>query len=144
MANLNKVFLMGNLTKDPELKYISSGSPVANLRMAINRTYKTPAGEKKEDVCYMTVVVWGKQAENCSQYLTKGSPIFVEGRLQSRNWETPEGQKRSAIEVVAFIVQFLGKTKGAVAAEDSESAVAATEGAPESSSGIPEGEEVPF
>jgi len=100
---------MGNLTRDPELRYIPSGSAVANLRLAINRTYKSQTGEMKEEVTFVNVVVWGKQAENCSEYLSKGSPVFVEGRLQSRQWETDDGQKRSVLEVVADRVQFLGK-----------------------------------
>lgn len=111
MANLNKVFLIGNLTKDPELRYIPSGSAVGTLRLAVNRRYKTADGELRDDVCYINVVVWGKQAESCNEYLFKGSPIFVEGRLQSRSYETLDGQKKSVIEVVAERVQFLGKKK---------------------------------
>ena len=109
MANYNRVLLMGNLTRDPELRYIPSGSAVVNLRLAVNRTYKNQSGESKEEVTFVNVVVWGKQAENCSEYLAKGRPIFVEGRLQSRQWETDDGQKRSVLEVVADRVQFLGK-----------------------------------
>jgi single-strand DNA-binding protein len=140
---------MGNLTKDPELRYTSSGSPVANLRMAINRIYKTLAGEKKEDVCYISVVVWGKQAENCGKYLAKGSSILVEGRLQSRNWEAPDGQKRSTIEAVALSVQFLGKPKAAGqagSAEEPAPATAAGAETPVEPAGTEpaEGEEVPF
>ena len=107
MANFNRVMLMGNLTRDPELKYIQSGSAVCNLRMAINRKYRSKAGEDREEVCYVGVVVWQKQAENVAKYLRKGSPLFVEGRLQSRSWETDDGQKRSTLEVVADRVQFL-------------------------------------
>ena len=109
MANLNKVFLMGNLTRDPELRYIPSGTAVASFTVASNRTYTSSAGEKKEEVCFMRIVAWARQAELCGEYLKKGSPVFVEGRLQSRNWETPDGQKRSTIEVVAQNVQFLGR-----------------------------------
>jgi single-strand DNA-binding protein len=120
MANFNRVILMGNLTRDPELRYIPNGQAVANLRLAINRTYKTQAGEQKEEVTYVGVVVWAKQAEACAEYLSKGSPVFVEGRLQSRQWETEDGQKRSVLEVVADRVQFLGRKKeaGAAPAED--------------------------
>ena len=113
MANLNKVFLMGNLTRDPELRYIPSGTAVATFTVASNRTYSSASGEKKEEVCFVRVVSWARQAELCGEYLTKGSPVFVEGRLQSRSWETPEGQKRSTIEVVAQNVQFLGRPRGA-------------------------------
>lgn len=111
MANLNKIFLMGNLTKDPELRYVPSGAAVCNLRLAANRQFKNQAGELKKETCFVTVVVWGKQAETCNQYLNKGSAVFVEGRLQSRSWETQDGQKRSTIEVRADRVQFIGRTK---------------------------------
>ena len=111
MPNLNKVFLMGNLTKDPELKYTPSGKAVATLRMAVNRSYVLQSGEKKDEVLFIGVVVWGKTAENCNLYLKKGSPLFVEGRMQSRSWETPDGQKKSVIEVVADRVQFLSARK---------------------------------
>lgn len=109
MANLNRVFLMGNLTKDPELRYTPSGTAVTNLRIAVNRRYKTQTGELKEETAFITIVAWGKQAETCTQFLAKGRPIFVEGRLQMRSWETPDGQKRNILEVRASRVQFLGR-----------------------------------
>ncbi len=112
MANLNKVFLIGNLTRDPELRYTPGGTAVANLGIAVNRRFKDSSGELKEEVCFLTVTVWDKQAEACCQYLTKGKPVFVEGVLQSRFWETAEGQKRSAIDVRAERVQFLGAYGG--------------------------------
>ncbi len=112
MANLNKVFLIGNLTKDLELKYGKNGQPVTNMRIAVNRVYTTQSGEKKEEVCYVNIVVWGKQAESCTAYLKKGSSIFVEGRLQLRSWEDEETkQKKSMLEVVADRVQFLDRFK---------------------------------
>lgn len=107
MASLNKVFLIGNLTRDPELRYVPSGSAVATFTIAVNRVYKTQSGEKKEQVSFIRVVVWGRRAEVCGEYLSKGSPVFAEGRLQSRDWETQEGQKRNTIEVVADNIQFL-------------------------------------
>lgn len=107
-ANMNRVFLAGNLTRDPEMRFTPSGTAVASLRLAINRQYTTRDGEKKEDPTFVTVVVWSKQAETCQEYLKKGSPVLVEGRLQSRSWETPEKEKRSVLEVVADRVQFLG------------------------------------
>ena len=113
MASLNRVFLIGNLTKDPELRYTSSGVPVANLRLAVNRKYKDKSGELKEDTCFVTVTAWDKQAEICNQYLQKGRAVFVEGRLQSRSWETPDGQKRSTIDVRVERIQFLGPGKAA-------------------------------
>lgn len=109
MANLNKVLLIGNLTRDPELRYTPTGVAVANLGLAVNRRFRDKTGELKEDVCFLTVTVWDKQAEACCQYLQKGSPIFVEGVLQSRSWEGNDGQKRTTIDVRAERVQFLGK-----------------------------------
>jgi len=126
MPNLNKVFLMGNLTRDPELRYVPSGTAVATFTIAANRVYMTQAGEKKEQTSFVRVVVWGRRAEVCGEYLSKGSPLFVEGRLQSRNWETQDGQKRSTIEIVADNVQFLrGGEKAAGAGQ-----AAGKEGAP--------------
>jgi single-strand DNA-binding protein len=107
-ASLNKVFLMGNLTRDPELRYVPSGTAVANFTLAVNRPYKDSSGEKKEDVSFIRIVVWGKMAEICGEYLAKGRPVLVEGRLKSRSWEDQSGQKRSALDVVAMNVQFLG------------------------------------
>lgn len=113
MASLNRVFLIGNLTKDPELRYTPQGTAVANLRMAVNRRWKDKNGEQKDEACFITVVTWDKQAEVCNQYLRKGSPLFVEGRLQSRSWEDNAGQKRSVIEVRAERVQFMGQAGAA-------------------------------
>ena len=108
-ASLNRVLLIGNLTRDPELRYIPSGQPVTTFTIAVNRTYLSTSGEKKEDVNFLRVVVWGKRAEVCHEYLKKGSPVFVEGRLQSRNWEGTDGTKRNTVEVVAQNVQFLSR-----------------------------------
>jgi single-strand DNA-binding protein len=113
MANFNKVLLMGNLTKDPEMRYTPQGTAVANLRLAINRRFRDRNQELKEEVCFITAVVWDKQAETCNQYLRKGSPIFIEGRLQSRSWEDNNGQKRNVVEVRAERVQFLGSRPAA-------------------------------
>ena len=107
MASLNKVLLIGNLTRDPELRYVPSGSAVASFTLAMNRVYKLQTGEKKEEVSFVKVIVWGRMAEVCGEYLSKGSPVFVEGRLQSRSWDGPDGQKRSALEVIAVNIQFL-------------------------------------
>lgn len=125
MANYNKVILMGNLTRDPELRYIPSGTAVVNLRLAVNRRYRDKNGEQKDEVCFVTAVVWDKQAELCNQYLQKGRAVFVEGRLQSRSFEDSAGNKRNVLEVRAERVQFLGtrpasseSAKPAVAAPD--------------------------
>lgn len=109
MANLNKVFLIGNLTRAAQLRYTPANVAVANLGLAVNRRFRDKNGEFKEDVCFLTVTVWDKQAQACCEFLQKGSPIFVEGVLQSRSWETPDGQKRSTIDVRAERIQFLGK-----------------------------------
>ncbi|MCI0548005.1 MAG: single-stranded DNA-binding protein [Candidatus Rokubacteria bacterium] len=126
-TTLNKVFLIGNLTRPPELRYTPSGTAVADLRLAVNRNYTTQGGDKREEVCFLTVVVWSKQAESCGEYLDKGSPILVEGRLQTRDWETKEGQKRSVVEVVAERVQFMGRPKAAAAAVGPEPVEAMSE-----------------
>jgi len=111
-ASLNKVLLIGNLTRDPEMRYLPSGQAVTTFSIALNRTYQTPQGEKKEEVSFIRVVTWAKRAEVCSQYLKKGSPVFVEGRLQTRSWEAQDGTKKSTVEVVATNVQFLNKGTG--------------------------------
>ena len=117
-ASLNKVLLIGNLTRDPELRYVPSGQAVATFTVAVNRTYNAQSGEKKEEVSFIRVVVWARRAEVCNEYLKKGSPVFVEGRLQSRSWEAQDGSKRSTIEVVAQNVQFLSSgSRGRAAAE---------------------------
>ncbi len=111
MASFNKVLLMGNLTRDPELRFTSGGSALTKFGLAVNRKYK--AGDDwKEEVCFVDITVWGKQAENCAEYLSKGRPVFIEGRLQFSTWETDDGQKRSKLEVVANAVQFLGRPEG--------------------------------
>ncbi len=107
MANLNRVFLIGNLTRDPELRYTPSGMAVSNLRLAANHRFKDRSGELKQDTCFINVVVWDKQAETCNQYLQKGRSVLIEGRLQSRSWKDSEGKNRSVIEVRADRVVFL-------------------------------------
>ena len=127
MASLNKVFLIGNLTRDPELRYIPSGSAVTSFTVAANRVYKTQTGEKKEEVSFVRVVVWGRMAEVCNDYLKKGRPVFVEGRLQSRSWDGPDGQKRSALEVIATNVQFLNAGTGAGRGQETAEAAPAAD-----------------
>lgn len=108
-ANLNRVFLIGNLTRDPELRYLPSGQAVTTFTLAANRVYTAGTGERKEETSFIRIVVWARRAEVCNEYLRKGSPVFVEGRLQSRSWEAQDGTKRSSIEVVANNVQFLSR-----------------------------------
>ena len=111
-ANLNKVFLMGNLTRDPELKYTPQGTAVCKLGIAVNRQYKGADGELKKQVDYFNIVVWGKSGENCGKFLNKGRPVLVEGRLQNHSFETQDKQKRTVTEIVADNVQFLGGSGG--------------------------------
>ncbi len=108
MAGFNKVILIGNLTRNPELRYTPSGTPVASFGLAVSRRFRQ-GEELKEEVCFIDIVVFGKQAEHCGQYLSKGNGAIIEGRLQQRRWETEDGQKRSKHEVVAQTVTFLPK-----------------------------------
>ncbi len=139
MIEINKVFLAGRLTQDPELRYTPSGVAVTTLRMAVNTTLFPRDGEKKEEVLYINVVVWRKRAEACVQYLRKGSPVFVEGRMQSRQWDTEDGQKRSIIEIQSDRVQFLEW------ADDRErSSSPGTGGTAEAPPGPEEADDIPF
>ena len=115
----NKVILIGNLTRDPELRYTPQGTSVCNFGIAVNRKYRQ-AEEMKEEVTFINIVVFGKQADTCGQYLNKGSGVLVEGRLQERRWETEEGQKRSKHEVVAQSVRFMPKKSEASGAAYSQ------------------------
>lgn len=143
MISLNRVLLIGNLTKDPELRYTPSGTPVANLRLAVNSWFKDQAGQRKEETCFVTVVVWSKQAEICNQYLKKGRPVFVEGRLMYRSWEA-EGKTRSTMEVRADRVQFLGSPPGATTGAGPREELGAAEPLVESApAGEPNVEAVP-
>ncbi|MDW8310033.1 MAG: single-stranded DNA-binding protein [Verrucomicrobiales bacterium] len=109
MASFNKVILMGNLTRDPELRYTPKGTPVARLGIALNRVWTTETGERKEEVTFVDVDVFGRTAENVAQYMRKGRPILIEGRLRLDQWDDKQtGQKRSKLSVVAEAVQFLG------------------------------------
>ena len=109
MSNLNKVILVGRLTRDPDLRYIQSGEAVANFTLAVDRPFTNQKGEKETD--FVRIVVWKKQAENCAQYLNKGSMAAVDGRLQVRNYEDSSGEKKQAVEVVAERVVFIGGKK---------------------------------
>ena len=108
MASLNKVLLIGNLTQDPEVRHIPSGTAVSTLRLAVSETFQNRSGERVEKTVFLDVDVWDRQAETCKQYLSKGSPVFIEGRLQMDTWDDKEtGQKRSRLKVRADRVQFL-------------------------------------
>lgn len=131
MSSLNRTFLMGNLTRDPELKYTPQGTPVCRLGIAVNRKFKQ-GDAWKTDVQFFNVVVWGKTGENCREYLVKGRPVFVEGRLQNRSWEK-DGVKHTMTEIVADSVQFIGGKPAGDRAPDAQ----AEEQPPESNDEIP-------
>jgi len=108
-ANINRVVLVGNLTKDPELRHTPSGTAVCSLRLAVNTRRKDGAtGEWTEKPNYFDITVWGNQGESCAQYLSKGRPVAVDGRLEWREWDAQDGTKRQAVEIIADSVQFLG------------------------------------
>jgi len=107
-GNINRVVLVGNLTRDPELRHTPSGTAVCNLRLAVNTRRKDETGQWVDKPNYFDITVWGNQGERCAQYLAKGRPVAVDGRLEWREWETPEGNKRQAVDIVADTVQFLG------------------------------------
>ena len=112
MANFNKVILLGNLTRDVEIRTTQGGMAIAKLGMAINRKW-TQNGEQKESTCFVDLTAFGRQAEVLGQYVGKGSPLFVEGRLEYSTWENQEGQKRNKLEVVIDNFQFVGAPRGA-------------------------------
>lgn len=121
MANFNQVILMGNLTRDVELRHTQSGMALAKFGMAINRKW-SQNGEQKESTCFVDLTAWGKQAELLNQYVKKGSQLFVEGRLEYSTWETPEGGKRNKLEVVVENFQFMGSARGGTGAASSGAA----------------------
>ena len=113
MASFNKVILIGNLTRDPELRYTPKGTAIAKIGLAVNRTWRNEAGETKEEVTFVDVDIFGRTAENVGQYMRKGRPIMVEGRLKLDSWDDKQtGQKRSRLGVIAETVQFLGSPAG--------------------------------
>src|SRR5436853_231757 len=114
MASFNKVILLGNLTRDPEVRYTPKGSAVADLGIAVNRQYTLENGEKREEVTFVDVTFWGRTAEVAGEYLKKGRPVFIEGRLQLDTWDDKQsGQKRSRLKVIGETMQMLGSRGGA-------------------------------
>jgi len=114
MASFNKVILLGNLTRDPEVRYTPKGSAVADLGIAVNRQYTLENGEKREEVTFVDVTFWGRTAEVAGEYLKKGRPVFIEGRLQLDTWDDKQsGQKRSKLKVIGETMQMLGSRGGA-------------------------------
>jgi len=113
MPNLNKVFLMGNLTRDVELKSTASNQSVAQIGLAVNRRWRTPEGEDREEVTFVDCEAWGRTAETLAKYLSKGRPVFIEGRLKLDQWEDKEGGKRSKLKIVVEGFQFIDSKPGA-------------------------------
>lgn len=156
MASFNKVILVGNLTRDPELRYTPKGTAIAKIGLAVNRVWTNEAGEKKEEVTFVDVDVFGRTAENVGQYMRKGRPILVEGRLRLDQWDDKQtGQKRSRLGVVAETVQFLGSPSGgspageggtpaAPRAQRPAPAAVAPAAEPVEGDGPPESDDVPF
>jgi single-strand DNA-binding protein len=109
MLTLNKVMIIGNVGTEPEMRFTPNGNPVTSFRVATNRVYTTPEGERKQETEWFTVVAWNRLAENCNQYLTKGQRVYAEGRLHTRTWEGQDGQPRTRSEIVANRVLFLDR-----------------------------------
>ncbi len=120
--NLNKVFILGRLTADPQLRSTPAGQQVASFGLATNRVWIDKAGQKKEEVEFHNVVVWGRQAEIASQYLTKGSLALIEGRIQTRSWQDKQGQSRKTTEIIADRIQLGPRSSGARPVSPSEAA----------------------
>ncbi len=153
MASFNKVILVGNLTRDPELRYTPKGTAIAKIGVAVNRVWTNEAGEKKEEVTFVDVDVFGRTAENVGQYMRKGRPILIEGRLRLDQWDDKQtGQKKSKLGVVAETVQFLGSATGGgeggapapAARPRPAAAAAAPAGEPLEGDGPPESDDVPL
>ena len=140
MASVNKVILIGNLGRDPELRYTQGGQAVANFTLATNERFSTKDGDKQERTEWHRIVAWGRTGELCAQYLSKGRSVYLEGRLQTREWEDTEGQKRRTTEIVAQTVQFLGgRGEGGPGGPSSPSAEGGFD-----SGGPPPPDDVPF
>lgn len=151
MASFNKVILVGNLTRDPELRYTPKGTAIAKIGLAVNRVWTSESGEKKEEVTFVDVDVFGRTAENVGQYMRKGRPILIEGRLRLDQWDDKQtGQKKSKLGVVAETVQFLGSPTGggegggAPARRAAPAPSAAPAAEPLEGDGPPESDDVPF
>ncbi len=109
MLTLNKIMIIGNVGADPEMRFTPNGNPVTSFRVATNRVYTSPNGERKQETEWFTVVAWNRLAENCNQFLTKGQRVYAEGRLHTRSWEGQDGQKHSRTEIIANRVLFLDR-----------------------------------
>jgi single-strand DNA-binding protein len=139
MANVNKVILIGNVTRDPEIKFTSKGSAVTDIGLAINRTYTLDSGEKREETTFVDVELWGRLAEIAGEYAKKGRPVYIEGRLRMDTWEDKaSGQKRSRLKVVGENLQLLGsRTDGAARSHGSDDSRDSHDSPPQRSSAPP-------
>lgn len=144
MPSLNRVYLMGNLTRDPEVRYTPSGTAVGDLGLAVNETYRNKAGETVESTVFVDVEVWARQAETCAEYLYKGSPVLVEGRLKLDQWENQQGEKRSKLRVRADRVQFLGSPKRTGEPADTPRDVSTSKPPPSPAGPEQDDEDIPF
>ena len=134
MPNFNKVLLMGNLTREPELRATPSGTAVCQFGLAVSRSYNNPNGERQEETTFVDVEAWGRQAETISKYVTKGNPLFIEGRLKLDTWENKEGEKRSKMKVVLENMQLISQRGEGGGYSQSDSAPPARESPPASGS----------
>jgi len=134
MVSLNKVMIIGNVGTEPEMRFTPNGNPVTSFRVATNRVYTTPEGERRRETEWFTVIAWNRLAEQCNQFLTKGRLVYAEGRLHTRAWESQDGQKHSRSEIVANRVVFLDRREASPLAEEA--------GAGEASAGEVVAEEV--
>jgi single-strand DNA-binding protein len=154
MASFNKVILLGNLTRDPEVRYTPKGTAVTDLGLAVNRTYTADNGEKREEVTFVDVTFWGRTAEVAGEYLKKGRPVFVEGRLQLDSWDDKtSGQKRTKLKVIGENMQMLGSARGGAAGSgggDEEGGSSAPRSSsrpappPKAAPSAPDEDEIPF
>lgn len=153
MASFNKVLLLGNLTRDPEVRYTPKGTAVTEIGMAVNRVYTAEGGEKREEVTFVDVTLWGRTAEVAGEYLKKGRPVFIEGRLQLDSWDDKTtGQKRSKLKVVADGMQLIGGRPGGGGGGDPDEGSAAPRSSsrasapppPKSAPAEPDDDEIPF
>lgn len=152
MASFNKVILLGNLTRDPEVRYTPKGSAVCDIGLAVNRIYSTEAGEKREETTFVDVTLWGRTAEIAGEYLKKGRPVLIEGRLQLDTWDDKQsGQKRSKLKVVGEGLQLIGAKPGgsgevdeAGASNYAKSSRPSAPPPPRPAAGEPDDDEIPF
>ena len=156
MASFNKVILLGNLTRDPEVRYTPKGSAVTDIGLAVNRVYSTDSGEKREETTFVDVTLWGRTAEIAGEYLKKGRPVLIEGRLQLDTWDDKQsGQKRSKLKVIGEGMQLIGSRPGGAGGgeadegpsgggERSTSRPRSTPPPPRSAASEPDDDEIPF